>query len=196
MRVLLTGFDDHGRNITGVVARKLNGTRVGGAAIIGRTIDHRHGEFGGALEKLIRRAKPEVVIATGQAGGRAFISLEKVAHRLYYHRERKRETEGTVKGQQVGYLSTLPLRQIRTALQKDGIPADYSFGAGSWYCNEVFYDIMRIAQERGIRTAGFIHTPFTHDQVIAMKNVSIPSMDGKTIEKAIRIAISISLKRP
>jgi pyroglutamyl-peptidase len=81
-RVLITGFDPFGGqavNPSWEAVQVLHGRTVAGHAIVAAQIPTVFGASLQALRDLLRQHKPTLVLATGQAGGRAAISLERVA---------------------------------------------------------------------------------------------------------------------
>src|SRR3954471_21550142 len=80
--VLLTGFDPFGGqtlNPSWQAVQALHGRTVAGHAIVGAQIPTVFGQSLQVLRGLLRQHRPTLVLCTGQAGGRAAISLERVA---------------------------------------------------------------------------------------------------------------------
>ena len=132
------------------------------------------------LAQHIRQLKPQLVICVGQAGGRAEISIERVA--INVDDARIPDNAGAQPidlpirgGGPAAYFSTLPIKAIVVALQVDGIPAAISQTAGTFVCNHVFYGLMRLAKtRRSIKRAGFVHIPYLPEQ--AQRHPNTPSM--------------------
>ena len=134
------------------------------------------------LAELIALHSPDVVIATGLAGGREWITPERVAVNLVDARIPDNDGEQPVDepslaGAPAAYFSTLPVKPIVNAIAAAGIPARPSLSAGAFVCNHVFFRLMDAvalrsengshgaAASTGIRTgtgmrAGFIHVPW------------------------------------
>ncbi len=68
----------------------------------------------------------------------------------------------------VGYWSTIPgLESMKTSLEKQGIPAAFSFYAGEHLCNHILYSSLQIAAKgNASHKSGFIHIPVLPEQVI------------------------------
>ncbi|TAG27457.1 MAG: pyroglutamyl-peptidase I [Verrucomicrobia bacterium] len=123
--------------------------------------------FGGAgreLLALVRRHRPEVIICVGEAGGRAEISLERVA--LNWEDARLPDNAGAqpmdrpvVADGPTAYWSKLPLRAALEALLAEGLPARLSETAGTFVCNHTFYALMHALRRRRVVRAGFVHVP-------------------------------------
>lgn len=194
--ILLTGFGPYlqfDSNLSGKIARELNGKRIRGVRIIGIELPSKHKTAANKLREIVSKEKPDMILGTG-LGVKGFVSLERVAINNFYIMEGENEQdEPILKGSKMAYHSKLPLRKIRNALHKDGIPAEYSFFAGTYLCNEAFYETMKLSEEMGIKKAGFIHLPLSHKQAIKMKKQELPSMDEKTIEKAVRTIIAATV---
>ncbi|MDE1850910.1 MAG: hypothetical protein KGH54_03920 [Candidatus Micrarchaeota archaeon] len=194
--ILLAGFGpylEYETNLSGVIARQLNGKRIRNARIIGIELPTKHRLAARMLRDAVRKENPDIIIGTGLAV-KGHVSLERVAINNFYTIGKEGESDETLEADgKMAYHSKLPLKKIRNALQKGGIPAEYSFFAGTYMCNEAFYEIMKLAQELKIRKAGFVHIPLSHQQAISMKNPNLPSMDEKTIEKAVRMILAITV---
>jgi len=82
---LVTGFTPFGGetiNPSQRIAQELHGRVIAGHRIIGATLPTEFAASLPALDALIERHRPALVLALGQAGGRAEISLERVAVNL------------------------------------------------------------------------------------------------------------------
>ena len=128
--------------------------------------------------------KLAAVVCVGQAGGRSSITPEKVAinlrdGRIADNAGNQPSYEPVRDGGPVGYFSTLPLRQMISAMTREGISASLSLSAGAYVCNDLFYSLMdylaagklagddHISAEGGAGSAlgGFIHVPFSSEQL-------------------------------
>jgi pyroglutamyl-peptidase len=174
-RVLLTGFEPFGGSTVNpsqdavrlAVAEPLRGVELSAAILPCRfdlVID--------ALWREVERVDPDVVVCAGEAGGRAEISVERVAVNL--DDARAPDNAGAqpvdvpvVAGGPVAYFATLPVRECVATLRASGIPATVSMTAGSFVCNHVFYGLLhRAATLRpGRLRGGFIHVPYAPEQL-------------------------------
>lgn len=161
--ILVTGFDPFGglaRNPTGEIARAL-----GGAVL---PVDYAR--VGPVLEPLLARDWGGVLLL-GLAVGRPRISLERVAVNF---RDALRpdnagkvpERSEVVPGGPAAYFSTLPLAALFEALEREGLPVEYSLTAGGYLCNAAFYLARHALERRGI-PCGFVHLPPTPDLACA-----------------------------
>ncbi|WKX26128.1 pyroglutamyl-peptidase I [Tatumella ptyseos] len=197
--VLLTGFEPFGGeaiNPSWEVVSLLEGTTDEGERIICLQLPCVFGESLQVLQKAITYHAPDLVIAVGQAGGRADISLERIA--INIDDARIPDNEGyqpidkpVVENGPAAWFSTLPIKAIVNALQQEGIPASVSQTAGTYVCNHVMYGLLHALGENSESKAGFIHIPYLPQQ--AAKHPGSPSMAADTVEKALRIAIHTAL---
>lgn len=125
--------------------------------------------FGASLtlvSKKIKECRPEVVICVGQAGGRAGISLERVAincsdARIPDNEGNKPEDCPIAPEGPAAYFSTLPIKAMVEAMKAAGVPASVSNTAGTFVCNQLMYGVLHtIATEDMDAKAGFIHVPY------------------------------------
>ncbi len=204
VKVLLTGFEPYltyTTNPSGELAIRFNGKEIAGADVVGRVLPVQHQVSASAAHEYIMTEKPDIVIATGIAASKGCVALENIAINRYLFKSKEEDIdEELYKDGKDVYMSTLPLEAIKGHLQAKGIPAEYSFTADTYISNEVFYEVMRSAEEMDIKKAGLIHIPLSHVQVVDMMHVhhvtrlGIPSMDMNTLENAIRIAITEAVK--
>jgi pyroglutamyl-peptidase len=137
---------------------------------------------------------PDVIILVGQAGGRKEISVERVAINIDdasipdNRGIKPTDHEISVFGQPA-YFATLPIKTIVRALQDHGFPAGISNSAGTYVCNHLMYSVLHeLAMNTSLHAiAGFIHVPYTTEQVKDKPHVFALELD--TIRKAIELII-------
>jgi pyroglutamyl-peptidase len=197
--VLITGFEPFAGatvNPSQEIARNLHGRLIARHRVVGALLPC---VFGAALDELkaqLRTVKPALVIAVGQAGGRAEITPERVAlnvddARIPDNAGAQPVDRAIVRGGPAAYWSTLPVKAIAAALHGRGVPAGVSQTAGTFVCNHVFYGLMHALRRRpGVR-AGFIHVPWLPEQAPAGQ----PSLPLETMVEAVAAAIEVSLRR-
>ncbi len=198
--VLLFGFEPFGGediNPAQEVVRELAGERIAGHRVVPAELPVT---FEGALATLtdsIVRVKPALVVGIGQAGGRARISLERVAINLIDARIPDNAGAQPVDAPVIerapaAYFSTLPVKAMLIAMHSAGVPAELSFSAGSYVCNAAFFALMHLlsTQHPGVR-GGFIHIPYLPRQAAAHRGA--PSMELGTLSKGIGIAIEAAV---
>jgi pyroglutamyl-peptidase len=196
--VVLTGFEPFGgdvRNPSAEVARVLDGAVIGGRTVVGAVLPCRFGASLLEVDRLLRRHRPELVICTGLAGGRAQVTPERVAinvddARIPDNAGAQPVDRPVVRGGPAAYWSTLPVKAIVADLRRRGLPADVSQTAGTFVCNHVFYGLMhRLRRRVGVR-GGFIHLPWLPEQAGAGQ----PSLSLDAMVEAVTWSIAVSLK--
>ncbi|NVM98188.1 pyroglutamyl-peptidase I [Arthrobacter sp. SDTb3-6] len=171
--ILITGFEPFGGESVNpswaaaqLAAAALDESGVPATAV---ELPVEFGAAGPALEKALAAGDHDLVLAVGQAGGRAKLSLERVAinvddARIPDNAGNSPVDEPVVDGGPVGYFSRLPLKACLQQLTRAGIPAEVSQTAGTYVCNHVFYALMhQLASVPGVR-GGFIHVPYAPEQ--------------------------------
>lgn len=200
--ILVTGFEPFGGesiNPSAQVALALEGRVIAGHRVKGIVLPCVFGESQRVLAAHLRRVKPVLVVCLGQAGGRATISVERVAinvddARIADNAGQQPIDQRIAPRGPAAYWSTLPIKAIVAALSTRGIPADVSQSAGTFVCNHVFYGLMRRLGKKPVR-GGFIHVPFSPDQVKGAY-AGAPSMPVEKVVEGIALAIATALKTP
>ncbi|HNR92049.1 MAG TPA: pyroglutamyl-peptidase I [Dokdonella sp.] len=198
--VLVTGFeafDGQALNPSREIARCLDGTTIAGHAIVGAVLPVTFAEAPAVLAALVERHEPVLVLATGQAGGRAALTLERVAINLAD--ARIADNAGTqpvdaavVADAPAAYFSDLPLKAMREAMRTAGAATELSLSAGSFVCNQVFYTLCHLRETRAPSLrCGFLHLPWLPAQVIDQP--AQPSMDLDTMLAGVRAALECAL---
>jgi pyroglutamyl-peptidase len=150
------------------------------------------------LDKLIESNNPAIVICTGQAGGRAVLSLEYVAINLQdsksadnadvIRKEQKVSNEGPD-----AYFTGLPVFEIVRTLKDAKIPAQISYSAGTYVCNTVMYHLMQYIKDvKPDLKGGFIHVPFSCEQA-AEKTDGTPSLPVSVMTAGLKAAIEVCI---
>lgn len=196
--ILLTGFepfDGDTVNPSGEVAKQLDGRVIGGCVVRSVILPVQHEAARAVVAPLLAAPGLVAVVHLGLAGGRARISLERVAvnvmdySRPDAHGQVLRDV-ACVPGGPPGYFSTLPLRDMLTALTEEGVPATISNTAGTYLCNDISYTTLDALDARALAIpAGFIHLPFL-PSMVAAHNLEEPSMDVAMMTRAVEIVLS------
>lgn len=142
------------------------------------------------LKKEILKTDPDIIILLGQAGGRAKISLEKLAVNLneapipdnngYMPINQKIYPD-----KQGAYFTSLPIKKACKHIEKLSIPIECSYSAGTYVCNHLYYGLLAMIDTEFTDKKGlFIHIPFIKTQVKNLEN--IPFLDIDKISLAIR----------
>ena len=157
MNIIVTGFEPFGnrdRNASWDAVRDLQGVRT---VLLPVSFSRA-----AAMVRELAAKEPDAVICVGEAGGRAAISLERVAINLMDARipdndGRMPKDEPVCPGRPAGWFATLPLRRM---MARTRVPTELSCTAGTYVCNAVFYALMDEIDRRGSAVkGGFIHVP-------------------------------------
>jgi len=201
VNVLVTGFEPFEQatiNPSWEAARALDGWLCEGAQVHARQLPCVFGAALEALDTALATLQPTLVIAVGQAGGRAEVTPERVAinvddGRIPDNVGRQPIDQPVVAGAPVAYFSTLPIKAIVHALRAAGIPAAVSNTAGTFVCNNLFFGLMhRLAGLRGPVRGGFIHVPYLPQQAAALAGQ--PSLPLALMVAALQVAVRTSLQ--
>ena len=146
--------------------------------------------FGDAAKIVIGEAekvKPDAILCIGQAGGRNAITPELVGINLSHasipdNGGNQPIDVAIIEGGNTAYFSTMPVRKMAEAISALDIPAQLSYSAGAYVCNDLLYTLLYHFE--GSKTkVGFIHIPYCTEQN------KEPSMDIETIVRGLTAAI-------
>jgi len=198
--VLLTGFEPfegEAINPSWEAVRALDGERLGDAVIVARQMPCAFGAAIDAMAAALDALDPVLVIAIGQAGGRAEMSVERVAinvddARIADNAGAQPIDEPVVAGAPAAYFATLPIKAMVRDLRAAGVPASVSQTAGTFVCNHIFFGLMHLLAARGARArGGFIHIPYLPEQ--AARHPGQPSLALETLVAGLRRAVQTAL---
>lgn len=199
-KVLLTGFepfDGERINPSAEIVRALDGEIVHGHRIVTAILPVAFASTLPMLEALLDEHRPLLAIATGQAGGRSELAIERIAANLVDARIPDADGEQPIDVRIVddapdAYFSTLPVKAMLEWLRRLGIPAALSQTAGAYVCNQAFFALSHLVATRFRETrTGFVHVPWLPDQ--AAQHWGQPSMALDTMVEGLRAAIECAL---
>jgi pyroglutamyl-peptidase len=206
--VLLTGFEAFGNtpiNPAEQVARVLDGMTVNEGKIVARVVPNVFFKAIDVVRRAIEEVDPAFVVMTGEYGGRATITVERIAQNLNdSDRYRLADNNGialrnqpTVPGGPAAYFSTLPIRAMVKSMRQAGIPADISDAPGTFCCNHLMYGILHHIATTGLKIrAGWIHLPYLPSTAAMEQNLGAPSMSVETSAEGVLTAIRAILEHP
>jgi pyroglutamyl-peptidase len=197
LKVLLTGFDAFGGdsvNPSWLAAQALQGDVIAGHTVVAGLLSTAFATSAAELKRLLRRHQPRLVICIGQAGGRSALSIERVAvnvmdARIADNLGAQPIDEPVRASGPAAYFSTLPIKAMFHAIEQAGLPAEISQTAGTFVCNQVFYELMHaLKKQRGLYKArgGFVHVPYLPEQ-------GAPNLALEKIVQGLRVAIKSAL---
>lgn len=191
MKIIVTGFDPFG-------GEKINPSiecvkalpDIEGVELIRLELPTVFKESAKRLNEVINDVKPDAVLSVGQAGGRAGITMERIAINVDDARIpdniSQQPIDETIQSEgEAAYFSTLPIKRIVKAIREAGISVEVSNSAGTFVCNHIMYQALFAATKADKPfKAGFMHIPFIPEQT-----TDKPSLPLEESTKALQIAI-------
>ena len=134
----------------------------------------------------IEKETYDAVLLIGQASGRKAVTPEMFAHNLRFARipdnAGQTPADEPIADGPTALCAAADVRKIAQAIQDTGIPAQVSYSAGAYVCNDLYYQILHYNQEKDARLAVcFIHVPsaadgFTYEELSAAVKAAILSL--------------------
>jgi pyroglutamyl-peptidase len=202
MKALVTGFEPfEGDPINPAFeALRLLPPRLGDLSLATAIVPTVFGQALDVLDAAISRTDPDVVLGVGLAGGRAALSLERVAlnlddARIPDNAGQQPIDRPIVAGGPPAYFATLPIKAAVAALRAAGLPAVVSNTAGTFVCNHLFYGVMHLgATRRPAMRGGFLHVPYLPSQAARCDGAASMALDD--IVRGILIVLETAASRP
>jgi pyroglutamyl-peptidase len=201
MKALVTGFEPFGADAVNPSREAVSQLppRLGELAVETRILPTVFGRAIAALEDAVATVRPDIVLCVGLAGGRADLSLERVA--INVDDARIPDNDGQqpidrpiVADGPAAYFTGLPVKAAVMALREAGLPAIVSNTAGTFVCNHVFYGLMHLVATRPLPVrGGFLHVPYLPSQAAGLGGM--PSMALDDIVQGIGIILRIAASR-
>lgn len=168
-RILLTGFAPFGgdaSNPSEDVVRAVGTAWAPAHELHAEVLPVSFAEAATRMRALVAEHSPDVVLATGLAGGRTAIGVERVAINLMDARIPDNDGDQpidvpSVPGAPAAGFATVPVKRIVRALVSMGVPAEVSHSAGTYVCNHVFFTALQSAPSPA--RVGFLHLPWPRD---------------------------------
>ena len=191
MKIIVTGFDPFGGETINPSIECVKALpEIEGVELIRLELPTVFKESAIRLNEVINDVKPDAVLSVGQAGGRAGITMERIAINVDDARipdnisQQPIDEEIQVEGE-AAYFSTLPIKRIVKAIREAGISAEVSNSAGTFVCNHIMYQALFAATKADKPfKAGFMHIPFIPEQTMDK-----PSLPLEESTRALQIAI-------
>ena len=188
-KLLITGFEPFGGEVRNPSwdAVFMLPDKIGSYILTKACLPVVFGKSSVILKELAETIRPDVIISVGQAGGRSAITPEFMAFNIRHSHTADNNGicpshESISDDGDSAYYSTLPIKKITFAINEAGIPAEISYSAGSFVCNELFYSMLYDFKKSNTKI-GFIHVPYSSGQN------KEPSMNITMIASALQIAI-------
>ncbi|MCP4326237.1 MAG: pyroglutamyl-peptidase I [Alteromonadales bacterium] len=149
----------------------------------------------------IEKYQPDIVIALGQAAGRADITIERIAiniddYPIADNAGNQPIDQPIYEQGENAYFSTLPIKAIAQAIRSQEIKASISNSAGTYVCNHLMYGLLHYAKVQDTKNkplqVGFIHIPCIPEQIT---DKPLATMLLSDIQRAIVIAVECVVKQ-
>ncbi|WZH37024.1 MAG: pyroglutamyl-peptidase I [Microbacterium enclense] len=195
--VLLTGFEPFAGDATnpsGDAVRLVGERWTGEERLVVEVLPVSFVTAAARLRRLLDEHRPDLVIATGLAGGRTRVTPERIAINLADARIPDNDGDQpvdrpVVAGGPAAFFATLPVKAIAAALNDEGIPSAVSHSAGTFVCNHVMFTALD-AVDPGVR-AGFVHVPYARESA-PEGAASLPFDDiARAVELTVRTALEV-----
>lgn len=191
MKIIVTGFDPFGGETINPSIECVKALPdIEGVELIRLELPTVFKESAKRLNEVINDVKPDAVLSVGQAGGRAGITMERIAinvddARIPDNISQQPIDEAIQLDGEAAYFTTLPIKRIVKAIREAGISAEVSNSAGTFVCNHIMYQALFAATKADKPfKAGFMHIPFIPEQT-----TDKPSLPLEESTKAVQIAI-------
>ncbi len=205
-KVLLTAFEPFGtdvENSSALVLEQIKSRRED-CVIAKRILPVEFRAGAEALRRFLAEERPELVICLGQAGGRLFVTPERVAVNCmdaripdnagFWPDEEPVEPQGPA-----AYFSNAPVKAVVAAAVREGLPAAVSDSAGTYVCNCIFYTLMheigRTPSNEAVPAlwGDFIHLPWASEQKGISKDK--PALPVRKMARTVEFIVEEMLRR-
>jgi pyroglutamyl-peptidase len=195
--ILIAGFEPHSGdkiNPSEMVARSFEGALLAGRPVASRVIPVETRNIRERFEQALQLDHPEIVVLLAQFGGRAALSLERVAVNVLDFESDNvgvaRKGDVIARGGAEARISNLPLEKIVEAWTAAGVPGYVSNSAGTFIGNQALYEMLALT-ENGVPPAlvGLVHLPYLPAQAIAAGSESNPSMSFDLMKKGVEVLV-------
>lgn len=174
-KILITGFEtfaNHSHNPTERLILDLEALKMSQVETLLLPVSYKRAFQ--ILKVKIEELKPKYVIATGLAGDRDLISLERVA--INCESAHIADNDGDIALErpikergQAAFFTTLPIMDFQKCLNEKGFKSQISNSAGTYVCNSLMYQLLdyavslneKMTSSDFIIKAGFVHYPPT-----------------------------------
>ncbi len=188
-RILISGFEPFGGEVINPSWEAVKGLpdRVGPWQLRKIRIPVVFGQAARQVWAAAEAYDPAVILCVGQAGGRCSLTPEQVAINLRNGTDNSQHSfqdAPVCPGGPDAYFTTLPIREMVSAMQDAGVPAAISYSAGTYVCNDTMYQLLHRCAGSSIR-AGFLHIPYLPQQTKG----NTPCLPLQTLTEGLRAAI-------
>ena len=157
VKILVTGFEPFGPDAVNAAWEAVSRLPevIGGAEILKRQLPVEYEAGPARLKALVGELAPDAVLSVGQAAGRAALTPELVG--INWKDASLPDNAGVLcQGEPIdpdgadAHFSTLPVKEMVSAIRGAGVPAQLSLSAGGYLCNCLLYHLAGLAAALGV----------------------------------------------
>ena len=193
MKLLLTGFQPFGNykeNSSWAVAEKVAACGFEGVYVVQLPVT-----FAGvtaALRRAVEEHCPDVILMLGQSVAIDYIKLERIAINMMDSGSPDNdgyipEEEAILQGGEAAMFTNIRIKELRMAVEEQGIAAKVSNSAGLYVCNRLYYEALQLCKGKNGMRALFVHLPLYNGQPSAPAGK--PTMPLDDMVQAVKIII-------
>jgi pyroglutamyl-peptidase len=175
-RLLVTGFEPFGGhtvNPSERVVRALAGAAPAGVVVSTRVLPVAYRRAFAPVAEALESERLHAALLLGLGAGRATIDFERFA--VNWRGTPQPDNDGVrVTGEKIdpagpaAYFATAPVDDLVSACRAAGAPAAVSSHAGTFMCNQIFYQALQHCDRLSLRCRiGFVHLPLLPEQASA-----------------------------
>ncbi|MDP9025100.1 MAG: hypothetical protein M3N13_06995, partial [Candidatus Eremiobacteraeota bacterium] len=172
-----------------------DGRTIAGRSIAARVLPVETRNVRERMEQALLQEDPDLVVCLSQFGGRAALTLERVAVNVLDFDFPDnvgviRKGDVIARGSADARLSNVPFEKIIEAWHSNGMPGYVSNSAGTFLGNQVLYETLGLTENSSPPVlVGLVHLPYLPAQAIHAGCESNPSMSLDMMKKGIDILI-------
>ena len=193
MKLLLTGFQPFGNykeNSSWAVAEKVAACGFEGVYVVQLPVT-----FAGvtaALRRAVEKYRPDAVVMLGQSALINYVKLERIAINMMDSASADNDgylpdEEPILPGGEAALFTNTNIKELRRAVEEQGLPAKVSNSAGLYVCNRLYYEALQLCKEKTGMRALFVHLPLYDGQPSAPDGK--PTMPLDDMAQAVKIII-------
>ena len=193
LRILLTGFEPFGNykeNSSWAVAEKVAACGFEGVYVVQLPVT-----FAGvtaALRRAVEKYRPDAIVMLGQSAVIDYIKLERIAINMMDSVSADNDgylpdEEPILPGGEAALFTNTNIKELRSAVEEQGVPVKVSNSAGLYVCNRLYYEALQLCKENRGMKALFIHLPLYDGQPSAYAGK--PGMSLDDMIEAVKIII-------
>ena len=197
-RLLVTGFGafrDIKQNTSKLLLERIGKQSFNGLDLETRLLPVTFSGSSRKIKEAIKGFKPDILVMFGVAADANGFRIEKVAVNVANKSPNQREKTVDPKAP-AGYFSKFPMLRMEKRLRAQGIPANISYSAGTYVCNNVFFAAAHYIESKGLGTRyGFIHLPLVPDEAARLGS-RFSSMSMETVISGFHEIVGILRREP